>query len=39
MNPLKKLEAFGQSIWFDSIRRNLLTDGELDRLIDENGAS
>ncbi|MEA2080256.1 MAG: bifunctional transaldolase/phosoglucose isomerase, partial [Pseudomonadota bacterium] len=39
MNLLKKLEAFGQSIWFDYIRRNLLTGGELDRLIDEDGVA
>jgi len=36
-NPLKALNEFGQSVWFDYIRRSMLTSGELDRLIDEDG--
>ncbi|HVN08806.1 MAG TPA: bifunctional transaldolase/phosoglucose isomerase [Patescibacteria group bacterium] len=36
-NPLKGLNEFGQSVWFDYIRRSMLTSGELDRLIDEDG--
>jgi transaldolase/glucose-6-phosphate isomerase len=36
-NPLKQLQTFGQSIWLDYIRRDLLTGGELQRLIDEDG--
>ena len=36
-NPLKKLGALGQSIWLDYIRRDLITGGELRRLIDEDG--
>jgi transaldolase / glucose-6-phosphate isomerase len=36
-NPLKDLQKFGQSIWLDYIRRNLITSGELGRLIDEDG--
>jgi transaldolase / glucose-6-phosphate isomerase len=36
-NPLKELLKFGQSVWLDYIRRNLLTSGELKRLIDEDG--
>lgn len=36
-NPLKELTEFGQSVWLDYIRRNLLTSGELQRLIDEDG--
>lgn len=36
-NPLKLLQKFGQSIWLDYIRRNLITSGELQRLIDEDG--
>jgi transaldolase / glucose-6-phosphate isomerase len=36
-NPLKQLQTFGQSIWLDYIRRDLLKDGELQRLIDEDG--
>jgi transaldolase / glucose-6-phosphate isomerase len=37
MNPLKALQNFGQSIWLDFIRRNLIRNGELKRLIDEDG--
>jgi transaldolase/glucose-6-phosphate isomerase len=36
-NPLKDLQKFGQSIWLDYIRRTLLTSGELQRLIEEDG--
>ena len=36
-NPLKKLETFGQSIWLDYIRRDLISGGELQRLIDDDG--
>jgi len=37
VNPLKQLQTFGQSIWLDYIRRDLLKGGELQRLIDEDG--
>ena len=33
MNPITALQEAGQSIWLDYIRRDLLTGGELDRLI------
>jgi transaldolase/glucose-6-phosphate isomerase len=36
-NPLKDLLTFGQSVWLDYIRRDLLTSGELKRLIEEDG--
>ncbi len=36
-NPLKALADYGQSVWLDYIRRSLLTSGEFDRLIDEDG--
>ena len=36
-NPLLELQTHGQSIWLDYIRRDLLTSGELRRLIDEDG--
>lgn len=36
-NPLKQLQTFGQSIWLDYIRRDLLKNGGLQRLIDEDG--
>src|SRR5438128_8761686 len=37
MNALKSLQTFGQSIWLDYIRRSLITGGELNRLIKEDG--
>jgi transaldolase/glucose-6-phosphate isomerase len=37
MNPLVKLGDYGQSVWLDYIRRSLITGGELERLIDEDG--
>ena len=36
-NPLRALEVFGQSVWLDYIRRTLITSGELQRLIEEDG--
>src|SRR6202165_213008 len=36
-NPLKELLNYGQSVWLDYIRRDLLTSGELKRLINEEG--
>ncbi len=36
-NPLKRLEALGQSIWLDYIRRDLIASGELRRLIEKDG--
>jgi transaldolase/glucose-6-phosphate isomerase len=36
-NPLVQLQTFGQSIWLDYIRRDLLKSGELRRLITEDG--
>src|ERR1700691_5609075 len=36
-NPLTQLQSFGQSIWLDYIRRDLLKGGELQRLIDDDG--
>ena len=37
VNPLKDLLNYGQSVWLDYIRRDLLTGGELKRLIEEDG--
>lgn len=39
MNPLKQLNDYGQSAWMDYIRRNLVTSGELRRLINFDGVS
>src|SRR5947199_4718192 len=36
-NSLLLLQKHGQSIWLDYIRRDLITSGELKRLIDEDG--
>ena len=36
-NPVRQLGALGQSIWLDYIRRDLITSGELRRLIEEDG--
>ncbi|HEY0704325.1 MAG TPA: transaldolase [Candidatus Acidoferrales bacterium] len=36
-NPLKALLNFGQSVWLDYIRRDLLTTGELKRMIENDG--
>jgi len=36
-NPLVELQKFGQSVWLDYIRRDLITSGELKRLIDNDG--
>ena len=37
MNPLKELLQHGQSIWLDSISRDLVKSGELRRLVTEEG--
>jgi len=36
-NPLRQLQDFGQSIWLDYIRRDLVAGPELTRLIAEDG--
>ena len=38
-NPLLVLESFGQSIWLDFLRRHSLANGEIQELIDQDGAS
>ncbi len=37
MNPLQALREFGQSVWLDYIRRGLITSGELQRLVEDDG--
>ena len=34
-NPLFQLQDYGQSVWFDSIGRSLVTTGGLQALIDD----
>lgn len=36
-NPPVDVQAFGQSIWYDNIRRKLLNDGTFQKLIDDGG--
>jgi transaldolase / glucose-6-phosphate isomerase len=36
-NPLKGLLAYGQSPWLDFIRRNILLNGDLKKMIQEDG--
>jgi len=38
-NPLLELEAFGQSVWLDDLRRSALDNGELQGLIQQDGVS
>ncbi len=37
MSSLKDLQQYGQSFWLDYIRRALITSGELERLVQEEG--
>ena len=37
MNPLKQLEACGQSLWLDYLKRSLIEKGELRNLIEHDG--
>ncbi|MFM7142178.1 MAG: transaldolase [Alphaproteobacteria bacterium] len=36
-NPLVEVQKFGQSIWYDNIRRGIITSGELQSMIDQDG--
>jgi transaldolase/glucose-6-phosphate isomerase len=36
-NPVKELLNYGQSMWLDYIRRDLITSGKLKTMIDEDG--
>ncbi len=36
-NRLTELAQYGQSIWLDNIRRDLLTSGELKRMVEQDG--
>ena len=36
-NPLVAVQKFGQSIWYDNIRRSLITSGELQGMVDHDG--
>ena len=36
-NRLMRLQGLGQSVWLDYIRRSLITSGELQRFVDQDG--
>lgn len=36
-NPLREVHHLGQSIWYDNIRRSLITSGELHALVEHDG--
>ena len=36
-NPLRELERYGQSVWYDSLRRGILASGALGRFVVEDG--
>src|SRR5919199_2692435 len=38
-NRLREIEALGQAVWIDNINRQLLEDGILRRLVEEDGIS
>ncbi len=37
VNPLKGLQQHGQSIWLDYIQRSIITNGDLKRMVEEDG--
>lgn len=39
MNPLKALNEIGQAVWMDYIRRDMVRDGELERLVRDDGVT
>jgi transaldolase/glucose-6-phosphate isomerase len=36
-NPLKQIQSYGQSVWLDFIRRNMLQNGQLAEMMREHG--
>src|SRR5271157_669078 len=38
-NPLRAINALGQSVWYDNLSRDLLRSGELQRMIEEDRVS
>jgi len=39
MNPLREVRRLGQQIWLDNLSRTLLNEGELERLVREDGVA
>jgi transaldolase/glucose-6-phosphate isomerase len=38
-NPLLELTKLGQSVWYDNMRRGLITSGEFRRMVEEDGVT
>jgi transaldolase/glucose-6-phosphate isomerase len=38
-NPLLELPKLGQSVWYDNMRRGLITSGEFRRMVEEDGVT
>ncbi|HEU4760592.1 MAG TPA: bifunctional transaldolase/phosoglucose isomerase, partial [Dehalococcoidia bacterium] len=38
-NPLLKLRELGQSVWYDNVRRGLITSGEFQRMVERDGVA
>ncbi len=36
-NPLVEVQKYGQSIWYDNIRRGIITSGQLQAMVDQDG--
>src|SRR5213080_3973859 len=36
-NPILEVQKYGQSIWYDNIRRGLITSGELYQMVERDG--
>jgi len=36
-NALRELARYGQSVWYDSLRRGILASGELARYVEDDG--
>lgn len=36
-NPLVEIQRYGQSLWYDNIRRSFITSGQLQALIEQDG--
>jgi transaldolase len=38
-NPLRELNKYGQSVWYDDLNRKLVVSGTLQRMVEEDGVS
>jgi len=38
-NPLRELNEYGQSVWYDNLNRELIVTGALQRMVDDDGVS